>query len=931
MSDLHVTSDVNVATDFLSWYFGDKPAGPIGLMWSRPARDEDRRREKKQDIEWTFYSAPDRIKTERWASDSEKWGIVFCTSPLKNKTDKHAQKNCIEIPALWFDLDACKTLGISGSEVYTELRRAEDVSCWTRSSENGIQGFYKLKDPYPIDGSKQAFEDGLSGLLWNICYYYGGDPAVNNLGRLMRLPGTLNIKPEYPDPWEVTCKVFPKNVYSLKTLKERFKTDADLVPRVVFYALCKSLVDIWTEGNRHFTILHLAGSLRKGGLNKTACHRAVKEVQAFFQDEEDRSADVETSYAADIETLATIRSEYPEIADDVDKAIAFWLGLKKKYCKHHGISFLPENVNLLQPRTAGDSVFFETEDMETMYHGREVDEQFANFTIRLTSRVIKADTKEIVWRAIMLTKGEVPAIIEIPTSKTISWHQFASIRNVPIGASVLQPSMWSQYIKYLADEPPEITMRETSFYGILGIGTKTPTIMLQNAPHSEYVLAIGAEDTAIPGAFDKELTEGECATYLDEFLGHYQVYHEDRFIWPALAWFTTCAVSEILRKENGFPSMMVYGLAESGKSHLITRVLSMHYGCERAHAYGSTTSFAMRKYLAGNNICPLVVDEFRDNSKERTKEIQGIIRSLWDGSKSSAGTQSGELRKSDYVCPLCLIGEHNYFDDEAAVHRSFSIKLSRDWLRSVRKNQELAQSGDKAAKARLADLNNSREWLHDPKRKGWLGTIIMRWVQEHLAEVAEIVLYCRQIVDDTSTVRIERKRAGFAAVLAGYVILDQIAKQYGTSLPINLKTMLECIYTADTGIQEQSEYDTGTMQRLFHYTDRIILKGLRTNSTHLGQVYRFDSMDPNICYFESSRWFAEIQSELHAASAASLSNFNQFKELLKEHKRNEDSPIVGFPTGDPFFPQNCVKIDLSLVQSMFQINTMQWQERHEDY
>jgi hypothetical protein len=490
--------------------------------------------------------------------------------------------------------------------------------------------------------------------------------------------------------------------------------------------------------------------------------------------------------------------------------------------------------------------------------------------------------------------------------------------------------MWSQYIKYLADDPPETTMKETPFYGILGLDAKNPTIMLQNNPHSEYVLSIGAEDTAIPGAFEKEMSDREIRQYLETFIDKYQIYHEDRFIWPALAWFVTCSVSEVIRRENGFPSMMVYGLAESGKSHLITRVLSMHYGCERSHAYGSTTSFAMRKYLSGNNICPLVVDEFRDNSKERTKEVQGIIRSLWDGSKSSSGTVSGDLRKSEYVAPLCLIGEHNYFDDEAAVHRSFSVKLSRDWLRSVRKNQELAQAGDKDAQNRLEDLNAAREWLHDTKHRGWLGTIIMSWVKTHLPEIAAIIQHCRKIVDDTSTVRIERKRAGFASVLAGYVIFDQIIGQYGLSMPIKLRAMLDCIYKADSGIQEQAEYDTGTMQLLFNYTDRIILKGLRQKSPYLGQVYRFDSMDESIIYFESSRWFAEIQPELHVASAASLSNFNQFRELLKEHKRNEDSPILSFPKADPYFPVNCVKLDLDKIRDVFHINTMQWRERHED-
>ena len=909
---MKVSTDSSHAVEFLRWLFGDEPDGFIYVLRTKTNPDPADARQGKLVTNPVTFSRPEKIDSSWWAEQSHLWSQTFATTTLTNRDNNNEAANTKTIPALWCDIDGCKELGIPGEEFYSELRNTENVSAFIRSSINGIQMFWKLDTPYLVNGDKDNFTNDLAGLLYDICLYYGGDGKVVTLGRLMRLPGSLNLKPEYStdDQFMASARINDA-IFSLEDLKRRFTPNPDVVPKLVLYACTRALTTIWETGERHDIILRLAGSARKHGINKEACRRLCKEVQTYFGDTEDRSADIDSTYSTDLDSVMTLHTDYYVIAEDVEKAIDFWTKLKKFYCKKRGFDFFPENENPTEPEPL-ETTFYER-NLQTYFHGQEADEEFCNFVIKLKGRIIKADTLASVWLAEIHMTGEFPTLVEISTEKHSQWHKFLTITGLPVGISVKNPRMWAEYVAYLQTTCPDLIVKESTYYGWLDVGKNKPTLLLPSVPHTDYIWT-GLEDTAAkPNILIQDLSKKDIINYLTKFAESYTTYHEPRFIWTSLGWFASCAVKELIRyKLKGFPTLMVCGLAGSGKSWLIRDVLSMHYGCQNSHSFAGTTSFAIRKRLTSNNVCPLIVDEYRDLWERRTAETLEMIRSLFDGYQSSQGRATGTLLKETFQTPLCLVGEHHY-TDEASVQRSLIITLNRSWLNHLHATSTQEQE----------ELTKKRSWLHNLKYQGWLGTILIKWVSENINEVYNIIDIAKKIVDDTCPTTVDRKRVGCAAVITGHLILAQIYKSYGLVYPLRKQEMLDALYASDVTLNIEQNYDTDTLQHLFEITDSVIISGHRMRATHEGTLYAFDIENKQYIYFDLIRWHRSIKPNIKVSESATLTDKDAFASLIQDHQKQKDSPFIEVADGTPVF-EHCVKVDLNRVKTMFKINIEQW-------
>jgi hypothetical protein len=917
---MRTSTDAQHAVEFLSWLFGEDPDGYIYILRQRPSSDPAEARQGKQELNPATFSKPENVDTYWWHEQGHLWSQTFCTSTIKTREERNNQPNCVAIPALWVDIDGCKKLGIPGEEFYKELRDTEEVSAWTRSSENGIQGFFKLKKPFEVNGDKELFADELAGILYDICLYYGGDPKVVTLGRLMRLPGSLNVKPEYDEHYMAQARIYDDVKYTLKNLRERFKPDPDTVPRLVLYAVTRALAETYESGSRHELHLFLAGTVRKSGMNKDACKNLVKEVCKWFHDNEidDRITAVETTYENPFEDVATLGALDKEIHLEVERAIDFWLDLKKKYCKKRGFEFIPENYDPTQPPPP-EAPFWESE-LQTYFTGRDGNpEIFSNFVIELKGKVIKADTLQSCWLAMIKKQNDVPTLVEIPAEKLSSWQKFNAA--VPVGLSLLAPAMWNQYIAYLDAKCPPLTMLESSYYGILD-ADKEPTILLPNVQHPNYIWT-GGEDTADPNTFSRPVDREEAVEYLSTLADYYPGFHEPRFIWPSLGWLAACPISALIwQKIKGFPTLMISGLSSSGKTHLFEFILAPHFGVNTVHSYKSTTTYALRKRLVTNNICPMIIDEFRiKNDKvtgdKKANETEDMVRNLFDRHQTSQGMASGGLIKGTLCTPLCLIGEHHY-TDEATVQRTFSIRLNRSWVNKVKK-----MSTEERRK-----LEAEREWLFLPKHRGILGRIIMSWVSAHLDDIPEIIQAAIDIVDETSPFSVEhRKSKGFIAIVAGHLLMSRIYADYDLKYPLSKKEMLDSLYAADTHLMESLNYDSETMRALFEATDHVIMQANRQRLPLTGILWTPDLDDEGIAYFDITRWFKYINDAAGSSLSgiAALSEKTAFKDLLKDHTDEDNSTILGFPEDHPLFSKSsCVKVNLKQVKERFGINVDQW-------
>jgi hypothetical protein len=948
-------TDRAAALEFLRWWFGQDPAPHfIGISYQRDLDDssledapqvedpddeldevvEARGRKGKRDVDQCVYTSPEKALMSQWEEEAERSHIYFCTTPLLKQKRKLAAANAAGVPGLWVDIDAMRELDIDGEEFYTELRDQEEASCWTRSSAQGIQGFFRLKKFFSLEdrqvtedeededskprGKNRVFKSELKPLLLNLAYYFGGDIKVVSPARLMRLPGSKNPKRD-----DYVCKAqYFDHAFAMAELRKRFKQDEHLVPKVVLYAIAKAMEKVYGPGSHHEPSVHLFGTCRMAGLDEESCRRLAEDLYKFFKDmKDDPSPSVETTYSRDPEDgLVTLRNDYEQISDEVEKAVKFWINLKVKYCKAIGVRWKPEMEGNPLSATNEQSGDFVVKSDGTYYTKKETDEYFANFSIRLLHKILKIDGSEVTVAE--LTFKDRRYQFEWPSEKDSSFAQFKKIKQLPPGATVLVEVLWKAFIAWLYEQPVEKYLKEMPYYGLINVKEKKPTLLLPGRPHSELYCAEPEHDTANHQKAFRDITKREAVDYLTNLARYYPRYHEKKFIWCALGWFAATPFSAFAYAKDvdkGFPVLLISGLKESGKSSLITNVLSTHMGCVASQTYLGTTAASRRTQLASNNLIPLVVDEFRDVDETRTDQFTDLIRNLWDQSARRAKNKDGGAAIDWLIGTMCVVGEHSY-EDSAALDRTVSIHISRDFIESTFDMTE-------KKKARLTE---ARRWLESTDRSGMLGSILIQWMQEHLDRIPTILDRANAIIAKNMTGRQLRNRTGFSIVVFGLLVMNEVFKHYDVDFPLDKDTMIEAIHAADEAANTNTIYGAANLKTLFALTDTLLIEEIRKGTSLQRSLYEFDIEDDNIVYFDMGRWHQYVYRHMRGSKAAALVNKTAFFDLLHVSANNEDSPVIGFPTDHVVFPMNCVKINLTKVREQFGINVKQWNTEVED-
>lgn len=964
---MSVSINSDAARRFLEFYFGENPKHLIELNFQRPDPNEARAKAgKKISVTRTYREAGKAIDGKLWRDSAQDNNVYFCTSSLF-KDGTHLASNAADLRAVWFDIDNAKDVGIDGEEFIQDLRETEDVSVWVKTSPGKVQGLFMLDEPIKfdpdddggdelepedldgmdedeielalasrpkakkgkkaVDSNKAAFiKDELKPLLWNICWYYGGDTNVINLGRVLRLPGSLNIK--YDPPYRVKA-VYPNEpvVFKMAELRKRFKTDENSVPRIVFHAILKAMWPRCPSGNRHYPLLGLIGTVRRLGIDRESCQRLLAEI-CRVMDHDDESPSVDTTYDKDMqdEGMWTLRSEiqgetFEDIVEDVEKAVKFWVKLKAKYCKAMKIKWTPERVDPLGGEVYDDSLFKVKEDGTYWTDPqKDIDVKFSNFSIRVLYKVIRPglgvhETKEIDICEITFNGRRHK--IEWPSEKDTDFSKFKTIPNLPPKLTVIRKDLWSVYVDWLSEQPVSKYMIESPHYGVLDVDKHKPTLVLPGREHHTYVLARNAFDTADPERAFRAFTADEAVAYLTKFAECYPTYHQPQFLWPALGWFVASMFTAFSRAmHNGFPILLVSGLAESGKTDLIKFVLSAHLGCQEAQDYNSSTQHSRRKKLASNNVMPLIVDEFRDTDENKTAAFLALCRTLWDGGTREAGGMEGGAAQDKLQGMMCVIGEHEY-QDPATLDRTYAIRVDPKYLRSLKTMSE-------KDRRKLAER---AEWLRDPVHRGILGSIILDWMERNFDLIPDLLKKAKAMVEaEHPELQKPRNIIGTSVVLFGLLVIRRIFKERGVKFPHKLEYLTEMVFEANPTINASEAYGGVALKVLFAETDYVITQGIQLGRPLFPMVYDLDIDDPNIAYFDIGRWHGAVKGRMKVSQSATLVNTAAFADLLRAAAKNADSPILGFPKRHPRFPVNCVKVDLQKVREQFKVNTDGWKD-----
>ena len=335
--------DADHAIEFLQQMHGIKPDGKTYIYRTRTITNPNHPDCGKAVTELAVFTTPDRIKGLWWKDSAHLFAQTFAVGTIRDD-DKHNQAdNIVSYPAAWCDIDACKKLGIPGSEFFAELRESDPMepTCRVRSSENGIQMYFILDQPLRADGDPGVFDKELKRLLCDMAYYYGGDFKVVLPSALMRLPGSVNVKKEYTTPYPVRAywdADADQRRYSLAQLQQKFASvSSHTVPRAISYAIVRAMADVYQQGGRNELALHLAGTVRDAGMDQAGCLGLFKNLCSALGDDSDRVSEVERTYKH--KRPQTLAQDYPELHKQIVRAVELWVEMKEEYSKKIGIAW----------------------------------------------------------------------------------------------------------------------------------------------------------------------------------------------------------------------------------------------------------------------------------------------------------------------------------------------------------------------------------------------------------------------------------------------------------------------------------------------------------------------------------------------------------------------------------------------------------------
>lgn len=194
-------------------------------------------------------------------------------------------------------------------------------------SGNGLHVYWLLKEPVqPADFPK------LEAINRGMLKYMRAQIGPQDVSRILRLPGTLNIKKKYPNPKPVTTVTWfhPENRYILDDIEQYLPQDA--APNLKTYVLkpqgppghapaeapgkaqeaptfdldeetvsevANLLKLAWIDGHRHYIALHVAGWCAHQGYSQASAESLITHVCDLAKDPDiaDRMNSVRDSYA----------------------------------------------------------------------------------------------------------------------------------------------------------------------------------------------------------------------------------------------------------------------------------------------------------------------------------------------------------------------------------------------------------------------------------------------------------------------------------------------------------------------------------------------------------------------------------------------------------------------------------------------------------
>lgn len=285
--------------EFLSVYFGRVPSGYIELFYLWPEGMEV----KVSKPRFPTYAPlplnraiPDTIEQVR-EHNNMGYGVYFGTTPTmhippsEQRTSKQGfsytvqprrkERDVCYLPAVWCDVD-----DVPESEGISRFMDLPYLPTAIVRSGGGLHGYWIFREPVLITDQNRA---QIKKLLHALALATNGDVKCRDLARIMRLPGTVNTKPERN---YAPCKVIWTTDFltSYSTIARCFapfmprelppvtrpmqQTNSDELPPVTR----KYLDNPPKKGDRNTRLYAAARGCLDAGLSEGECHNRLNQT-----------------------------------------------------------------------------------------------------------------------------------------------------------------------------------------------------------------------------------------------------------------------------------------------------------------------------------------------------------------------------------------------------------------------------------------------------------------------------------------------------------------------------------------------------------------------------------------------------------------------------------------------------------------------------